>query len=170
MFDHQAIVKELERNKGVFEQLLKNKNPEEYLWRPAPDKWNLLEIVCHLYDEEREDFRARVRHVLETPDSPMPPINPVGWVLERDYAGQEYVAMLDKLLEERHQSLAWLNSLISPQWENVYQHPNLGPLSAKKFLTNWLAHDYLHFRQINRYNYGFLQHQTMEDLSYAGEW
>lgn len=170
MFDHQAIIKELERNRGVFYHLLSNKSPEEYLWRPAPDKWNLLEITCHLYDEEREDFRARLQHVLETPTSPMPPINPVTWVVERDYAGQDFDTMVSKFLEERENSLAWLSSLVSAPWENVYQHPTLGPLTAKKFLSNWLAHDYLHVRQINRYNYGYLQQQVMEDLSYAGEW
>lgn len=29
---------------------------------PAPEKWCLLEIVFHLYDEEREEFRARVNY------------------------------------------------------------------------------------------------------------
>jgi hypothetical protein len=170
MFDHHAIAKELGRNKGVFEHLLKNTSPAAYQWRPSPDKWNLLEIVGHLHDEEREDFRARLRHVLETPDLPMLPIQPLVWVVERNYAGQDFEGMLAKFLEERELSIAWLASLDAPAWENTCQHPLLGPMSAKMILSNWLAHDYLHIRQINRYQYGFLRHLSQEDLSYAGDW
>jgi len=69
---------------------------EMYLWKPAPEKWCLLEIVCHLYDEEREDFRARTRHVLETPTDTLPPIDPQGWVGSRKYIHQDYPEVLNK--------------------------------------------------------------------------
>jgi hypothetical protein len=26
-------------------------------WKPTPEAWSILEVVCHLGDEEREDFR-----------------------------------------------------------------------------------------------------------------
>ena len=37
-------------------------------------------------------------------------------------------------------------------------------------LTNWLAHDYLHIRQIIKLKFDFLKDQSDEHLSYAGEW
>jgi hypothetical protein len=46
----------------------------------------------------------------------------------------------------------------------------LGRLSAGTFLSNWLAHDYLHIRQIIRLKYQYLQRQTRESLDYAGAW
>lgn len=170
MLQH-AIIRQLERNTATFRTLLEGLPEEEYRWHPAPDKWNLLEIVCHLYDEEREDFRARVRHVLETPDRPMPSINPVGWVTQRRYPEQDYAEMVDKFLSERSASVSWLRSLKSPKWENVYHHPKLGVMSANLFLSNWLAHDYMHFRQINRLRYAYLREElTAEPLDYAGNW
>jgi hypothetical protein len=36
--------------------------------------------------------------------------------------------------------------------------------------ANWLAHDYLHIRQILRLKYEYLKSISEEDLSYAGEW
>lgn len=33
--------------------------------RPAADEWAPIEIVCHLRDEETEDFGARLRAVLD---------------------------------------------------------------------------------------------------------
>ena len=64
----EAITTQLETNKDVFKNLLKNKTEAEYLWKPQPEKWCLLEIVCHLIDEEVEDFRAKLK-------SQMPPPN-----------------------------------------------------------------------------------------------
>jgi len=99
------IIKELARNKAVFQSLLEGIAPEEHLWKPGPEKWCLLEIVAHLYDEEREDFRARTRHTLETPDTPAPPIYPEAWVTERKYIERNYDVMVHKFLEQREVSI-----------------------------------------------------------------
>lgn len=168
--DHKPIISELNRNKAVLRELLAGTSQEEYLWRSAPEKWNLLEIVCHLYDEEREDFRARTKHCLEIPGQAMPAIDPVGWVKERKYAEQDYNATLAKFLEERERSVEWLRSLKAPNWASAYQHPKMGPVSAWLILSNWLAHDHLHIRQIIRTKYLRLKELSGEKLDYAGEW
>ena len=155
--NYTKIIQELGRNRDVFEGLLTGMTEEDYLWRPMPDSWCLLEIVCHLYDEEREDFRARTRHVLETPAELLPSFDPVGWVQERKYIRQNYMETLDNFLKEREQSIDWLESLTSPKWNNAYNHPKLGKMTAKLFLSNWLAHDYMHIRQIVRLKYTYLK-------------
>ncbi|MDO5969273.1 DinB family protein [Flavivirga aquimarina] len=164
------IINQLQQNKQVFENLLSSKKEEEFLWRPEPEKWNLLEIVCHLFDEEREDFKARVKHALENPFKDLTPINPQGWVKERDYISKNYNETLQAFLEERSKSVIWLKSQIHANWNSTLKHPELGDLSAKLFLTNWLAHDYLHIRQILRYGYNYLKQTTNLDLGYAGNW
>jgi len=143
---------------------------EEYLWKTSPDKWCLLEIICHLYDEEREDFRARLKHVLNTPAEPLPPINPVGWVKERNYIDNNFTETFDKFLEERHKSVLWLESLNNPNWDNTYIHPKFGEMTAKMFLSNWLTHDYLHIRQIVKLKFDCLKKLSDEKLNYAGDW
>lgn len=168
--DHIRIIKTLETNRGVFESLFNDKNKEEYLWKPNPEKWCLLEIVCHLFDEEREDFKARVKHTLETPEKPMPMFDPILWVTERKYLEQDYNDMVQKFLSERISSVVWLNTLDQPLWKNAYNHPKLGPLSSEHFLANWLAHDYFHFRQINQLLFLYHQESSGNDLSYAGTW
>lgn len=94
---HQFIRDQLAQHQALFQALLRDVPDELRHWKPAPDKWCLLEIVCHLYDEEREDFRARLRHVLETPDEPLPSIDPVGWVTQRDYLAQDYDQKKEKI-------------------------------------------------------------------------
>jgi len=168
--DFKYFVSQLEHNISVFESLLINKTEKEYLWRPNQEKWCLLEIVCHLVDEEQDDFRARVKHTLENPNMPLKPINPEGWVKERDYISKDYKDTLLLFLKERKSSILWLTSLKDVLWDNAINHPDLGKLSAELFLTNWLAHDYLHIRQIMKYKYDYLKLKTNLDLSYAGNW
>lgn len=167
---HNQIIAQIKSNKQVFEHQFKDLSKEQYNWKPAPEKWSLLEILCHLHDEEVEDFRARVKHVLETPDTAMSPIDPVGWVTARNYASQDFGERLQAFLQERQNSIDWLESLDTPSWENVFHHSTLGPMSAQKFLSNWLAHDLLHLRQIGRMKYQYLKHISGEDLTYAGNW
>ncbi|HXH19505.1 MAG TPA: DinB family protein, partial [Chitinophagales bacterium] len=120
---------------------------------------------------EREDFRTRLKHTFESPDQPLPPIDPKGWVTSRDYMAQDFFQTVKKFLDERMQSVEWLRSLENPPWKNAHRHPRFGPLSAEMFLASWLAHDYLHVRQINRLRYHYLLHATPEvSLRYAGEW
>jgi hypothetical protein len=168
--DHSNIIENLNSNTGVFEGLLKNKSESEYRWRPSENKWCLLEIVCHLYDEECEDFRGRVRHTLEKPNEPLPMFDQVAWVTERNYFGQNYTEKVSQFLEERRSSINWLKSIKNPSWKNAYNHPKLGPLSAEHFLANWLAHDYLHLRQILRLQFQYLSVRTNDELTYAGTW
>ena len=164
------VIEQLHENKSVFYNLLKDVNKDMYLWKQTPEKWCLLEIVCHLIDEEREDFRFRTQWVLEKPNKTPPPFNPIIWITERKYIEQDYIQVLNKFIEEREQSINWLNSLESPQWKNSYEHSKLGKLTAKHYLTNWLAHDYLHIRQIIKLKFNYLKHLSDENLDYAGIW
>jgi len=164
------IVEQLQKNKFVFQSLLEGVPKEFITWRPKPTKWCLLEILCHLYDEEQFDFRFRTQWVLEKPKQLPPPFNPLAWVKEHKYMGQEYNEMIQKFLSERDVSIAWLKNLKNPNWENSYMHPKLGKTTAKYYLCNWLAHDYLHIRQIIKHKFDYLNSQTNENLEYAGIW
>jgi len=164
------LIQQLETNAHIFSNLLSNKSPEEIKFKPKTEAWNLLEIICHLVDEETEDFRMRLKTVLETPGTFPPPIDPEGWPVSRNYLAQDFQEKLNSFIEERKISIEWLKSIDEIAWENYYQHVTLGPLSAKLFFTNWLAHDYLHIRQITRLNHQYLKKLSGENLTYAGTW
>ena len=166
----EEIIKAIADNRHTFQAILSDLKQEMVTWKPSEDRWCILEIVCHLFDEEVEDFRARVNHVLHTPEEPLTSINPVGWVTLRNYMEQDYQHMLSKFLDARQHSIDWLQALDSPNWNNTLSNSELGSMSARKFLTNWLAHDYHHFRQINQLKYLHLRHHSPEKLDYAGKW
>jgi hypothetical protein len=168
--DHSIVIDKLSENRQTFEGLLIYVSGAECLWRPSPDKWCLLELVCHLNDEEQHDFRARVRFTLENIKEDLPSIDPVGWVTSKKYIEQNYEEVLKNFLNERIKSIEWLRSLESPNWKSEYIHPKFGGMSAEFFLANWLAHDYLHFRQIITLKYNYLKDSSGFDIGYAGDW
>ena len=162
---------EIQSNGSVFKYLLSNASPALQEFREEEGKWNLKEIVCHLLDEEQEDFRLRLQSVLKDPLPPFKPIDPAGWVVSRSYSAADYQQKVHEFLEERKKSSEYLESL-SPDspFSNTYQHPVLGPMSGAFLLNNWLAHDYLHIRQIVRVKFAFLKSGFGTPLNYAGEW
>jgi len=168
---NQSItIKALASNAATFKAMFSDVPKEMYLWKPAPDKWCLLEIACHLFDEEREDFRARVKDTLLTPEKSWPSIDPLKWVVERKYMEQDYESKIVAFLNEHADSIRWLESLVNPNWNNSHTHPKVGPVKAELLLVNWLAHDYLHFRQITRTKYLYLQAHAGVPRDYAGTW
>ncbi|MBS1494878.1 MAG: DinB family protein [Bacteroidetes bacterium] len=167
--DINPVINELSKNKIIFQSLFENLPSDFYLWREGDDKWNLLEILCHLYDEERDDFRNRVQNTLENPQAPFTPIEPGKWVTSRKYSEQNYAEKLKDFLAERDNSIKYLSELQNPQWENEHIHPKFGAMKAKMFLYNWLAHDYLHIRQIIRVKYNYFKEVSGEKFDYAGE-
>jgi hypothetical protein len=123
------------QNHGAFESLVRGVSPEQARWKPAPDKWSIVEVVNHLFDEEREDFRQRLELVLADPTQAWPPIDPRGWVTSRGYAERDLDMSLNNFLAERQKSLEWLSELSEPNWQNSNDGPN-GTLTAGDLLAS----------------------------------
>ena len=139
-------------------------------WRPDPDSWSILEVVHHLYDEEKQDFRVRLQIILSQTAEPWPPIDPPGWVIQRAYNDQDLAEILAGFLEQREQSIIWLLRLDHPDWTAVYQVP-WGEISAGDMFASWVAHDLLHLRQLIELHWAYtnkLFHPYQVD--YAGGW
>jgi hypothetical protein len=166
--DTQYIFNQLESNARVFKELFDSCTPEMVRWRMAEDKWSIHEIACHLYDEERDDFGIRTRHVIEQRTGEMPKADPVNWVKDRDYDSKDFKKTVEDFLVERSKTIEWLRSMKTIPLGNFYVHPKFGNLTVKMFLANWVAHDYLHVRQILKNKYAWLQAISSEKLDYAG--
>ncbi len=170
MLELAALRDRLRAHADVFAALVAGVNAEQARWKPDPAQWSILEVVCHLGDEEVEDFRARLDAALHHPGS-WPPIDPQGWPASRRYNERDLAESLERFLGARADSLVWLDGLVEPDWSRAYQHPSIGPISAGDLLTSWVAHDHIHIRQINRLHRDWLVH-SLSDHSprYAGRW
>lgn len=170
MIELAACTDQLARQAQHLQGLATNVSDQQARWKPAPDSWSILEVVNHLYDEEREDFRVRLRHILDGVPGLPPAIDPVGWVTTRRYNERDLAASLASFLEERERSLTWLRGLTDPHWDNAIETP-FRRLSAGDMLMSWLAHDLLHLRQLVELHYTYHREQAQPyQVGYAGEW
>ncbi|RPI17571.1 MAG: DinB family protein [Ignavibacteriae bacterium] len=166
----QSAIISFQSNIHVFQNLT-SAYPEDFIkWKPSPDKWCLLEVINHLYDEERDDFRDRLKHILEG-NTEWAPIHPSAWVIERKYIEKDFQESLNNFIYERKQSIDWLNTIDDSDLDKTVSHPKFGDFNARQMLVSWLAHDILHIRQILRLQYLYLE-STIKPLTidYAGGW
>jgi hypothetical protein len=165
-----VLRRELALGAETIRGLVAGVSPAEARVRPAPDAWSLLEVVCHLHDEEREDFRPRLDAVLHRPEEAWTRIDPAGWVSARGYNERDLGEVLLGFLTERERSLAWLGSLSAPDWKREHRAP-FGPITAGDLLASWAAHDLLHTRQLVELRRARLLEQTTgHSTQYAGDW
>ncbi|MEZ4653034.1 MAG: DinB family protein [Candidatus Eisenbacteria bacterium] len=156
----------------TLESLVRGVSEEQARWRPDGKGWAIVEVISHLLDEERDDFRKRIRLTLEDPTKPWPPIDPEGWARDRDYLSWDLLPTLDAFLEERRHSVEWLNGLGAVDWTIAtrFEHP-LGSMQAGQLLASWIAHDFLHARQLLKLHFQYRERQCAPfDTAYAGSW
>ena len=140
-------------------------------WRPGPESWSILEVINHLYDEERLDFRVRLDIILHHPEQPWPSIDPAGWVKERVYNQRDLKNSLEKFIAERSKSITWLEELHPVDWDAVGDTPSGGQMRAGDMLSAWVAHDLLHMRQLVELHWQYLVRSLQPyQVDYAGEW
>jgi hypothetical protein len=142
-----SVCRDLLRLPAVLDALLTDL--EDALWRarPAPAEWSPVEIVCHLRDEEVEDFGARLRVVLEGGPR-FTPIDPERWAIERRYRDEDPRAALAALAEGRAASVKLLATLEPERLTRAVDHPRIGSLSGLDLMAAWVTHDRLHLTQL----------------------
>ena len=164
------LCQQLENGGEIIHAILYNVSQNEGRVKPTAKSWSILEVLCHLYDEEREDFREHLDLVLHRPDEEWKRIDPEGWVSARKYNEHDLTNMRDDFMRERRKSLDWLRHLSSPDWECAYERP-FGMIQAGDLLVSWVMHDNLHIRQLIELRHELI-HRSSQPYSprYAGEW
>ena len=120
--DDSKIISLLTNNAERIKSMAAGISIEQARWKPEPSSWSILEVINHLYDEERRDFRIRLDIILHHPEQEWPPIDPEGWVIEQKYNERGLESSLENFLEERRVSLEWLDSLGQFDWDEVGAH------------------------------------------------
>lgn len=150
--------------------LLAGVGAEEARVKPSKASWSILEVTCHLYDEEREDFREHLDFILHRQDEEYHRIDPQGWVKQRKYNQQDFKKMRAKFFKEREKSLLWLKTLKKADWNITYK-ASWGGFSAGVMFASWVAHDNLHIRQLVELRRWHIERMTKPyKIRYAGEW
>ncbi len=166
----RTLTQRMSSNAQTIKSLSVHVDEQQARWRPDPTAWSILEVIHHLYDEEKEDFRIRLAIILNQDQEPWPPIDPAGWVKSRAYNEQNLSRVLAGFLQEREKSIGWLHTLDKPNWTAAYQAP-WGMICAGDMFASWVAHDLLHIRQLIELHWAYTQSLVSPySTQYAGDW
>lgn len=168
--EFNTLYRELQNSTEMIRALLAGVTQEESQIKPSPQSWSILEVVCHLYDEEREDFREHTDFILHRQNEEWHGIDPQAWVTERKYNERDFMEMREKFFSEREKSFDWLEELRNANWETTYTS-QYGTTSAGEMFACWVAHDNLHVRQLVELRRMRIENITKPyNIEYAGDW
>lgn len=143
------LVERLKVQGELLTHTLRAMSEEDMRVKPENEGWSIIEILGHLVDEEKEDFRVRLECVLDGARD-WKSLDPERSVRERNHQEADPAKLLEEFEAERAKSLTWLASLGGVDWSVSHIHARLGTLRAGDLLTAWVAHDTLHHAQILR--------------------
>jgi hypothetical protein len=132
----------------ALENLVVLTTSEKLLWKPAPDRWSICEVLNHLTDVENLAVGLRAKRVVEED-------RPLFVDYDRDaryaagaYANDDGERALEKFHEARKASLAWLEEMKPSDWKRKGKHPAVGEVDLTQLLSLWAFHDLSHIRQV----------------------
>jgi hypothetical protein len=165
-----SLYNEFTNSTEMIRALLAGIGAEEARVKPSKGTWSILEVICHLHDEEREDFREHLDFILHRQQEEWHAIAPQAWVKERKYNQQDFGRMKVKFFHEREKSLAWLKTLKNTDW-NITYRSKWGPMRAGDMFASWVAHDNLHIRQLVELRRWLIEKDSKPfKIRYAGDW
>ena len=166
----EVLYLELVNSTDMILTFLAGLNQEEVQIKANEGSWSILETLCHLYDEEREDFRGHIDFILNHQDQTWHPIDPAAWVTDRKYNEQDSRVMKDNFFAERSKSLVWLKGLSNANWD-LSHTSEFGTISAGELFSSWVAHDNLGLRQLVELRRSRIEKITQPySITYAGKW
>jgi hypothetical protein len=166
----QELYTEMTQSTEMIRALLAGVSQQEAQVKKSQKVWSILEVTCHLYDEECEDFREHLDFILHRQDEEWHPIATLAWVSQRKYNEQNFNKMKAKFFREREKSLVWLKSLKNADW-NIKYRTKWRLMTAGDMFASWVAHDNLHIRQLTELRRRLIEQKTKPyKIGYAGDW
>jgi hypothetical protein len=145
MTPHIRCLKETPR---ILEHLVSLATPEKLLYKPAPDRWSICEVLNHLTDVEQLAVAHRAKRVFEEELPLFVDYDPAARESAGAYANDDGAHALEKFREAREESLAWLDKVEPSDWERRGVHHVVGEVDFGQLLSLWAFHDLGHIRQV----------------------
>ncbi len=120
---------------------------EMWQFRPAPDRWTIHEIICHLADAEVNGY-VRLRKLLAEPGDTVGLYDQDAWTTHLDYHQHSVVNAVELFRILRQSNMSWLRSLDDDAWSTTIQHPERGKMSLDDWLVAYDDHLEGHIKQM----------------------
>jgi hypothetical protein len=138
------IPEQLEMTPGMIRPLLAGLTPDQIVWKPAPDRFSIAEVLAHLAHAEHHAYTPKYEQFAAEADSALEPYDTDGLVARGEYSGRDVIESLEDFEKQRKENLALLRGIK----DRTLHHKKVGPISLSDLLNECAYHDLGHIRQI----------------------
>lgn len=130
----------------ILRDLMVDLSDEDALWKPAPDRFSVAEVLAHLSHSEGHCFSARLdlweseEHPTFEPDDAADHLDLYRHVDPED--------AFDHFEDQRETNLEHLRNLPPGAGSRKATHREVGEITLNQMLNSWAMHDLGHIRQI----------------------
>ena len=140
---HRELIERLRQLGGDVRRLTAGFDDLTLQRRTVPDKWSLIELVCHLWVVQKL-FEGRIEAMLERErpafESYAPENDPAFATLIASGPGREE---LERFLTDSDRFVRRLGTLEAAEWRRRGAHPTFGTFDVE-FLVEYMAHHEAH--------------------------
>jgi hypothetical protein len=116
-------------------------------FQPAPGKWGVRTIVCHLADTETV-LAMRLRQIIAEDNPLMPAIDQDAWTERLDYSKRKLSPALEGFRRTRAENYELLKDLPEEVFARTGQHTKRGTITLLELLRIFAEHAEKHVQQI----------------------
>jgi DinB superfamily len=140
---------QLENTPEILRLLLDGLTPEEAIWKPAPDRWSIAEVLAHMADVEVAVFRGRIEKMMAEKNPAVLPYDQNAAYAEGKYSRGRARENLKLFCHERDRSLSALRYVTLAAAGRTAKHAELGTITVGQIMNQWAFHDLGHIKQIS---------------------
>jgi uncharacterized damage-inducible protein DinB len=112
---------------------------------PAPGKWSIRDILCHLADAEIS-FAFRLRQTIAEAHHVIQPFDQADWA--SPYSSLDARDALDAFSALRHWNMLFMRAVGPAAESKPVTHPERGEMTFRTIVETMAGHDINHLRQI----------------------
>ncbi len=136
----------LEATPTILRGLMAELDHDDVVWKPAPDRFSVGEVLAHLSHSEGYCYRTRLDRFMSETNPEFEPDDAQDHL--ELYAKADPEDSFDHFEEQRETNVEFLRSLAEADGARTAVHLKVGPMTLSQMLHEWALHDLGHIRQV----------------------
>jgi len=149
--ERRKMLESFGRAPALLSAMLRQLPKKMWLYKPAPERWSIHEIILHLADSEASSY-VRCRHLIAEPGVEVAEFDPARWAGNLGYFHQSTREALEIIRRLRKMTYQLLVTVPEPVWSHTVEYPKEGPISLESWIERQERHIPHHMEQM-RMNY-----------------
>jgi len=130
-------------------------------FKPAPEKWCVRQIVCHLADSEIVDA-MRIRLIVAEDNPTMGAYDQEAWAKNLDYGKRKLSQAIETCRRLRTENHELIKDLQEAAFARIGTHVERGPMTLRQLIQHNAEHLESHVKQIQSVRAAYKEHRTKQ--------